>query len=142
MAKEFKIKVLTKPDKNALDDLNKLLPQWKKGYQISSGYFKKFIKESHLITVCRKNRVIGIVTLVKIHKISGVKGAIEHLILDEKYRGRGLGKKLMGCAVSLAKKLKIETLLLTCEPERKAANALYKKLGFKIKKTNYYYLDI
>lgn len=142
MAKEFKIKVLTKSGKNVLSDLNKLLAQWKKGYQITPGYFKRVIKESHLIAVCQKDRVVGMVTLIKIHKISGVKGTIEHLILDEKCRGRGLGRELMNYAISLAKKLEIRTLFLTCEPKRKAANALYKKLGFKIKKTNFCFKNL
>lgn len=140
---KFTLKRIAKAEKKNLDDLNRLLGQWsKKGYQMNSEYFKKLIKKSHLLGLYDRNKIIGTVTLIEIHKLSGIKGSIEHLILDEKYRGRGLGKKLMVFAIDLAKKLKIETLFLTCEPYRTIANSLYKKLGFKIKKTNYYVKNI
>lgn len=128
-----------KYDKNALDDLNRLLLQWSsKGYQLTPQYFKKLIKKSHILCLYDKGNVIGTVTLIEIQKLSGPKGSLEHLILDEKYRGRGLGKELMNFAISVAKTLKIEVLFLTCEPDRLVANVLYQKLGFKIKKTNFY----
>lgn len=109
---------------------------------MSPHYFKKLIKKNHLIGLYDGDKIIGTVTLIEIYKLSGIKGSIEHLILDEKYRGRGLGKKLMIFAINLAKRLKIKTLFLTCEPGRIVANSLYQKLGFKIKKTNFYYLDL
>ena len=130
---------------NAKDllDINKLLKQWSdKGYQMKPSYFKKLIKKSHILCLYDKGTIVGTVTLVKVHKLSGLKGSVEHLILDQRYRGRGLGEKLMRFAVQYAKKLKIETLFLTCEPERKIANKLYRKLGFKIKNTNFYQLPL
>lgn len=136
------IKVLTQSDKKSLHDINKLLLQWSdKGYQMSRDYFKSLLSKSHVIGLFDGKKMVGTVTLVEIHKLSGLKGTIEHLIVDTTYQGRGLGKELMVFAINFAKKLGIEALFLTCEPERKVANALYKKLGFKIKKTNFYQLQ-
>lgn len=143
MKSGFKVKVITKSDKKTLAGVNNLLLQWsKKGGQMSSQYLKKLAKESCVIGLYHKENMIGMVTLIELYKISGKKGSIEHLIVDKVYRGRGLGKELMRNAIALAKKSGIQTLFLTSEPKRIAANALYKKLGFKIKKTNFYHKEI
>ncbi len=144
MENNFVIKKIHHFDEKALSDLNTLLLQWsnKKNYQISPEYFKVLIKQSDVLVLYDGNDIIGTVTLIGMHKLSGLKGSVEHLLVSEKYRGKGLGKKLMHCAIDLAKKSGIERLFLTCEPEREAANALYQKLGFKIKETNFYYLDV
>ncbi len=138
------IKEIARFDKNVLLDLNNLLLQWsqKNRYQIKPDYFKSLIKNSHLIAMYDGEKIIGTITLIEIYKLSGIKGSLEHLLIDEKYRGKGLGKKLMLYAIGLAKKLKMDVLFLTCEPKRTVANLLYQKLGFKIKETNFYYLDI
>ena len=139
----FTIKKITKCDEKTLSDVNRLLLQWSdRGYQISSDYFKTLIEQSAVLAVYDGNDIIGTVTLIKIHKLSGLKGSIEHLLVSEKYRGKGLGQQLMQSAIDLAKELGMETLFLTCEPEREAANALYQKLGFKIKDTQFYELKI
>ncbi|MEK7664029.1 MAG: GNAT family N-acetyltransferase [Patescibacteria group bacterium] len=140
---KFIFKVIKGFSKKDLKDLNELMLQWsKKRRKISPEYFKKLIKKSHILTLSDGSRIIGTVTLVEINKLSGLKGSIEHLIIDEKYRGRGLGERLMKYAISHARKLEIETLFLTAEPDRLIANNLYKKMGFKIKKTNFYQLKL
>lgn len=136
----FSIKPVTKYSAGTLAGLNALLLQWDTKRQLKPGYFTKLLKHSYLLCLYDGKKMIGAVTLVPLHKISGVKGSIEHLIVDQEYRGRGLGKKLMKEAVSYAKKLGMEGLQLTCNPKRNVANALYRKLGFKLQKTNFYLL--
>ncbi len=139
------IKRVTRLSDKVLEDINLLLSQWyKKSYSIDPEYLTLVIKNNYLIALYDYDHgsIVGIVTLIKIPKLSGVKGSIEHLILDEKYRGQGLGEKLMVYAIDFAKSLGINTLFLTCESEREVANALYQKLGFNIKKTNFYYLNL
>ncbi len=139
----MEIKQITSFNQEFLDCVNVLLSQWyKKSYSIDPDYLALVIKNSYLIALYDQDCIVGIVTLVKMTKLSGVKGSVEHLILDEKYRGKGLGEKLMISAIDFAKNLKIDTLFLTCEPEREVANALYQKLGFITKKTNFYYLNL
>jgi len=143
MKTELVFKKVKNFNKKNLQDINKLLLGWSgMGYQISPSYLDKFIKNSHFLVALDGESLIGMVTVVPIYKVSGVKGSIEHLFIDEKYRGKGIGKDLMSFAIDLAKKLKIETLFLTCEPNREVANKLYQKLGFKVKDTNFYYLDL
>ena len=134
-------KKINRADKKVLFELNNLLKQWSpKRKPINAGRFRELIKKSCLIGLFDGKRLIGTVTLIEMNKVSGRKGSIEHLIIDEKYRGRGLGEKLMRFALIVARKMKIKDISLTCEPERVAANALYKKLGFKIQKSKFYRL--
>ncbi len=64
-------------------------------------------------------------------------GTIEGVVVDIMYQGQGIGRKLNMMLIEEAKKRGIDFIELTSRPERKAANALYKELGFKKPKTNY-----
>ena len=64
-------------------------------------------------------------------------GTIEGVVVDQTYQGRGIGETLNKMLIEEAKKRKLDYIELTSRPKRKAANALYKKLGFKKPKTNY-----
>ena len=136
------IRRIVRANQNTLNDINVLLCQWKKDAGITPSYFALFIKKSYLIGLFDGSQLVGMVTLVPAFKVSGRKGFVEHLIVDEKYRGRHLGQALMQQAIKLAKSLDMDTLFLTCEPERIGAAALYKKLGFEIKQINFYALRI
>ncbi len=66
------------------------------------------------------------------------QAVIEDMIVDEEYRGRGLGKKLMDGLVAWANQNGMEMVELTSSPKRIAANELYKKCGFMLHPTNHY----
>ena len=84
------------------------------------------------------SRIVGVATLYTIQKVGKHIAHIEDVVVDSAYRGRGLGKKLIRTLIAEARKRKIKTLNLTSRPARIVANKLYKKLGFKLKKTNVY----
>ncbi len=140
---QFNLRRIVGSNKKDLNGLNNILLQWSDSrYQMNRDYFKSLTEESYVLGIFDEEHLAGTVTLIKTYKLSGIKGTIEHLIVDEQYRGRGLGKQLMGFAIDAAKKEKIDTLFLICEPYRKEANSLYEKIGFKIKETNFYYLNL
>ena len=64
------------------------------------------------------------------------------MIIDERYRGQGLGKLIMKYLMSLAKSLRLESLELSSNPKRVEANKMYIELGFQKYDTNYYTLDL
>lgn len=66
------------------------------------------------------------------------QAVIEDMIVDEKYRGKGLGRDILNDLVTWAKENKIEIIELTSNPKRVAANELYKKYGFNLHPTNHY----
>jgi GNAT superfamily N-acetyltransferase len=63
---------------------------------------------------------------------------VEDMIVDDAYRGKGYGQKMLLELISWAKKEGIDTIELTSNPKRIAANELYKKTGFELHPTNHY----
>ena len=73
---------------------------------------------------------------------TGRKAWIEDVVVDEAFRGRGLGRMLVERALDCARGYAPVTVMLTSRPSREAANALYRAVGFSLKQTNLYKLDI
>ena len=69
---------------------------------------------------------------------TGITACIEVVFVDNDSGGRGLGKRLVAHAIDYCKEQGIDTLMLTSNPKRIAANALYQSLGFERKETNVY----
>ena len=69
---------------------------------------------------------------------SGYKAWIEDVVTDESCRGCGYGKKIVEYAIRYIRDSKVDTLSLTSNPARLAANKLYQKLGFNLYETNLY----
>lgn len=72
----------------------------------------------------------------------GEVGTIEDIIVDEKYRGQGLGQKLIENLIEIAKDKKLFKLKLTSNPNRESARKLYMKLGFEMKDTNVFVREL
>lgn len=87
-------------------------------------------------------RVIGMLTVGVYLSPTGDKAWIEDVVVDKMFRGRGLGRKLVAHAIEYCKSQGINTLMLTSNPKRVAANALYQSLGFERKETNVYKMDL
>lgn len=141
----MKIKRITHFSKSALLDLNKLLLQLSSSKkQMMPSQLKGIIKNKniYLLAAIEDNKIIGTATLAKVDQITGREGYVESVVVDEKYRGKGFGKKLMMYLISLAKNLKIDYLTLTSNPKRKIANKMYKNIGFSIYKTNVYEMEL
>ncbi len=134
----MQIKRIVTYSKKVWQDVNALMVQWSNKGHIDQDYLKKVIRENYLIGLYDGNTIVGMVTVINLYKVSGLKGSIEHLILDERYRGAGWGKKLIQEAMKIAKKAGMKDISLTCEPHRKAANALYKKIGFTAQDSIFY----
>jgi GNAT superfamily N-acetyltransferase len=60
----------------------------------------------------------------------GKRATVESVRVDEKYRGRGIGKELMLWAINRAKEENCFALQLTTNAERKEAHRFYERLGF------------
>jgi GNAT superfamily N-acetyltransferase len=55
----------------------------------------------------------------------------EYVVVDEKYRSKGIGKLLMQSAISVAKEAHCYKLTLTSDVRRERAHKFYKSLGFE-----------
>ena len=67
---------------------------------------------------------------VAVKKLNETDCELKALYLDEKYQGKGLGRKLAQQAIDLARKDGFERIYLDCMSTSVNAVALYKKLGF------------
>ena len=97
---------------------------------------------SHLFLLLDGDSVTGMLTVGTYLSPTGSKAWIEDVVVDTVYRGRGLGRQLVVHAIDHCRTLDVETLYLTSNPKRIAANALYQSLGFERKETNLYRMKL
>lgn len=134
--------------KSVLADLNALLKQQMHDQASFSpmpmGRFKKILADKNIcmLGMFDGKKVIGTGTIIMVTKLRGNYGYIEDMIVDESYRGQGLGRQLGDALVAAAKKHNVTTIELSTRPSRVAANALYQKMGFEPKDTNVYRLKL
>jgi GNAT superfamily N-acetyltransferase len=57
-------------------------------------------------------------------------GLIEYFIVDEKYRGQGIGNQLTDHVIQVCRDKKCTRIVLISNDHRKAAHALYESKGF------------
>ena len=143
MRADYELSALKRADKKITSEVNILLGQLSPGLRIKKEELRNVLANPAIDVVVAKEsgRIVGIGSLVFIRKLSGKTAFIEDVIIDQHYRDQGLGKKLVLTLIKRAKIRKAKNIRLTSRPERVAANNLYKKLGFKLKKTNYYVLE-
>ncbi|MCL5438454.1 MAG: GNAT family N-acetyltransferase [Patescibacteria group bacterium] len=90
----------------------------------------------------KTNTIVGMLTLV-IYRIPSVKkGVIHELVVDERWRQKGIGRKLIACTIEQARKEGIQYLDLTSNPKRESANKLYQSIGFEKRDTNVYRMKL
>jgi len=71
--------------------------------------------------------------------ISKRKGQISMLGVDPDYRGKGTGKRVLLAGLARLKSKGLQVAELTVDSENKAACALYKSIGFKVKTSTFCY---
>jgi ribosomal protein S18 acetylase RimI-like enzyme len=87
------------------------------------------------------DEVIGMLTLVMVPLLSGLRARIEDVVVDASARGRGIGAALTREALLLAGKAGARTVDLTSRPSRVEANRLYQSLGFQLRDSQLYRIE-
>jgi len=129
-----KIKILSKKEELKYSDSLKPIEKTKKKFleymrhNLQSRYKSVFYAEED-------DKVIGYVlvqwfTALPIVKFKR-KGYVSNLYIDIKYRKKGIGIKLVKKAMEWLKKNEVKHVSLEIHVDNKAAQNLYKKLGFK-----------
>lgn len=94
---------------------------------------------SRLFVMRHKESIVGMLSLGIYTCPTGRKVWVEDVVIDNKLRGKGLGRELIDYAINYVKEhLAPCSLMLTSRPSRIAANALYRKKGFEPRQTNVY----
>jgi ribosomal protein S18 acetylase RimI-like enzyme len=82
--------------------------------------------------------IVGALTLAVYRVPTGVRSIVEDVVVDERFRRKGIAKALINHAVELARKAGASHISLTSNPNRGAANLLYQHMGFQRRDTNVY----
>ena len=88
------------------------------------------------------DRIIGSLTLVTFRIPTGLRAFIEDVVVDENTRRSRAGWNLTEAALDKARSLGVSTVDLTSRPSREAANAMYQKMGFELRNSNVYRLEL
>ncbi len=78
--------------------------------------------------------IAGYVWFKIVDSTVGMFGRIEHIFVDEKYRNRGLGKKLMQAAEDHFKRHGAKKVKLTVTSDNESAVSLYRGMGYRTKR--------
>mgnify|MGYP001568540444 CR=1 FL=1 len=141
----IKIIRLKKADSKVLKDANTLF------YHLTSNAKSASLKELRAMVASPnvewwfaidENRVIGMGILVTFLKSIGIAAQIQEMVVNEKYRGKGVGKLLTDKLIERAKVHKATHIDLTSNPSRTDAHKFYEKFGFKKRDTNVYRLKL
>lgn len=139
---EYTVRQLAECNDEVFERITYLLEQLNPGgnQNVTVDNLNALTKGDHsLALVAVKDDVIcGLLCMCILTVPDGLNAWIEILVIDEPHRGRGLGKKLMGEAMRVAKERGCTSMTLTSMIKRIEANYLYPKLGFKRVETNFY----
>jgi ribosomal protein S18 acetylase RimI-like enzyme len=87
-------------------------------------------------------QIVGILSLTIYRVPTGLRSIVEDVVVDGKMRRQGIGEGLIRHAIDLARKVGANGVALTSNPQRKAANQLYRSMGFELRKTNSYFYKL
>lgn len=136
------IKLLKTATQNIVNYLNPLIDQLGPKYpsQLTVEKLQEIIDrpDNYIFIAYDDKKIIGVVALSSLHVLTGKKLWVEDMVVDEKYRGQGIGFNLIEAVKKYAKENGFTHINLTSRPAREAANQLYRKAGFEINETNYY----
>ncbi len=129
----------------SVEDINALLPQLRRDASEPLGTqeeLEKIIADENVVFVAAKDgeRIVGMGTSYLVQKFGKKTGFVEDVVVDEAYRGQGLGQSVMEVLIEESRKAGATQLYLTSGHDRLAAQKLYEKLGFKKKDTNVFKL--
>jgi len=107
--------------------------------KITATKLNEISKNSHiLLALDKNNKIIGMSTLALVYIPIGTYGRIEDVVVDNKFRGQGIGTTLTKKLILKAKKLHLKKIELSTRPTRIEANKLYLSLNFLKHETNVY----
>lgn len=128
-----------------IDSINNLLGQLTSSPKEMNEALLRTIVESdrtHLFLAYIGNQMVGMATLAAYVIPTGTKAWVEDVVVDNNFRGKHIGKKLVNHVVEYTKKYSPCSLMLTSRPMRVAANKLYQSVGFEKRETNVYKIQV
>lgn len=109
-------------------------------YDLQEDYLQEIVEgdNCHLFLAVEGDEVLGMLSVCIYKAPTGYRAWVEDVVVMDTARGRGLGRTLMLHAVEFAQELGVDTLTLTSNPTRVAANKLYQSMELNQRETNVY----
>lgn len=96
-----------------------------------------------LFVICKIDDTIAGTAILSTYKvISGYRGMVDDVVVDSAQRGKGIGRKLMEKLLEEGAKMGLDEIFLFTGHHRAPAIALYKSLGFNLRKSGLYNLRL
>ena len=141
----IRIEQITDFDESLIDPINSLLKQLTShNMSFTEQALREIIESnaSRLFILFFNEKVAAMLTLGFYSAPTSRKAWIEDVVVDIEFRGNGFGRKLVQHAIDYTRNLSPITLMLTSNPQRKEANALYQAEGFEQRCTNVYKMEL
>ncbi len=141
----MRIEAATEATQELLDALTALLPQLNPRLEpLSMERLSRVIGDpaTTLLLVRDDGGVVGAAAVLVYATPAFVKARIEDVVVDENSRGKGVGDALVRRCIEVARERGAEIVELQSARWREVANRLYPRLGFQLRESNLYRLDL
>ena len=139
------IEAATEANQELLDALTALLPQLNpKLKPLTMERLSTVIGDpaTTLLVARYDARIVGAAAVLVFATPAFVKARIEDVVVDEHARGKGVGEALVRRCMEVARERGAEIVELQSARWRKVANRLYPRLGFQLRESNLYRLEL
>ena len=116
------------------EDIKQVIDIWTNSF---SRNFSKSVNSEYLsdpnsttIVISIEDIIVGVASIHIIKKLTRILGIIEDVAVNEKYRGKGVGKKLVERLILIGKQKNCDKIVLNSSEEN---SKFYEKIGFKKK---------
>jgi GNAT superfamily N-acetyltransferase len=141
----MRIEAATEATPELLDALKSLLPQLNPELPpLTMARLDKVIADpaTTLLVVRDGEAINGTATVLIYRTPAHVKARIEDVVVDEHARGKGVGAALVRRCIEVARENGAELVELQSARWREVANRLYPSLGFQLRDSNLYRLNL
>lgn len=121
-----------------LNRIHELVSQLDSTAIVNESMLYKAKLNGYIATRYDDGKLIGMGWIFPRQTLLRKQAVVEDMIVDDAYRGRGLGREILHDLIVWARSNGIVVIELTSNPKRIAANELYKKYGFELHPTNHY----
>jgi ribosomal protein S18 acetylase RimI-like enzyme len=141
----MRIEAATEATQELLDALTSLLPQLNPQLKpLTMERLSRVIGDpaTTLLVVRDDSRIVGAAAVLVFATPAFVKARIEDVVVEEHSRGKGVGEALVRRCVEVARERGAEIVELQSARWREVANRLYPRLGFELRESNLYRLNL
>jgi ribosomal protein S18 acetylase RimI-like enzyme len=141
----MRIEIATEATQELLEALTALLPQLNPHLEpLTMERLAKVINDpaTTLLVGSDDGRIVGVAAVLVYATPAYVKARIEDVVVDEHARGKGVGEALVRRCIEVARERGAEIVELQSARWREVANRLYPRLGFELRESNLYRLNL